>query len=67
MQGYNCSFKLVDHPEQMGIKQDLDLGLLLYDLDFEVNTSAPTPLFFHAKMEQGTIHIPSKRSEEILR
>lgn len=64
---YSCSFELVEHPKPMGIPQDQDLGIMLYDLDFENNPTNPTPLFFHARMKQGVIHVPNIKSKEILR
>ena len=45
---------------------DKDLGWMLYDLDFS-NPKKPVPLFFHAKLEQGILHIPDPRSEEVKR
>ncbi len=45
---------------------DKDLGWMLYDLDFS-NPKKPMPLFFHAKLKQGILHIPDPRSEEVKR
>ena len=45
---------------------DKDLGWMLYDLDFS-NPKNPVPLFFHARLEQGILHIPNPRSEEVKR
>lgn len=65
---FSCSFELIpDAPEGVGIDETLDLGIMLYDLDFASNASCPPPLFFRAKMEQGVIIVPPRDSEEILR
>lgn len=62
-----ADFKLVDNPEtepDQPIPEDRDLGFMLYDLDFS-NPKAPQPMFYHAKMTQGVIHIPAPNSEEV--
>lgn len=64
---YSCSFELIENPQPMGIHLSQDLGIMLYDLDFANNPTSPDPLFFHARMHQGVIHIPNINSEEILR
>ena len=64
-----ADFKLVDNPEtepDQPIPEDRDLGFMLYDLDFS-NPKAPQPMFYHAKMTQGVIHIPAPNSEEVKR
>ena len=44
-----------------------DLGIMLFDMDFEKSLQCPPPLFFHAQMEHGVIEVPQKSSKEILR
>lgn len=49
------------------IPEDRDLGIMLYDMDFEKNANNPDAMFYRAKMEQGVIVVPDKDSEEVLR
>ena len=66
----SASFKLVN-PEtdefNVPIKESRDLGIMLYDMDFETDTKNPPAMFYRAKMENGVIIVPPKDSEEILR
>lgn len=65
---FSCSFELIPNaPEGAGIDETLDLGIMLYDLDFASSSSCPPPLFFRAKMEQGVIIVPPIDSKEVLR
>lgn len=48
------------------LQEDRDFGLMLYDMDFSTPNDI-TPMFYHAKMQQGVIEVPNKDSEEILR
>lgn len=70
MRECSCSFKLVN-PEtdvlDAPINETRDLGIMLYDLDFEANLKNPPALFYRAKMENGVIIVPPKDSEEILK
>ena len=66
---FACDFRLVEPdaeraetPEEL--RGDRDLGWMLYDLDFSEITS-PQPRFFHARMSDGTVRIPSWESEEV--
>lgn len=66
----SCSFKLLnpdidvlDNP----INESRDLGIMLYDMDFEANIKNPPAMFYRARMENGVIIVPPKDSEEILR
>lgn len=65
-----ASFRLVN-PEQeelsAPISESRDLGLMLYDMDFEGNVEKPDAMFYHAVMENGVIHVPPRDSEEVLR
>lgn len=66
----SCSFKLVNpDTDQLDapIDESRDLGIMLYDMDFEQNLKNPPAMFYRAHMENGVIIVPSKDSEEILR
>lgn len=66
----SCSFRLVN-PEKdeldSPINENRDLGIMLYDMDFDADIKNPPALFYRAKMENGIIDVPQKDSEEILR
>ena len=66
----SASFKLVD-PEKDAldapVSESRDLGIMLYDMDFEANLKNPPAMFYRAKMENGVIIVPPKDSEEVLR
>ena len=49
------------------INEDRDLGIMLYDMDFEHNLQKPDAMFYRAKMEQGVIVVPDKDSEEVMK
>lgn len=65
-----ASFKLVN-PEtdtlDAPIAESRDLGIMLYDMDFESNPKNPPAMFYRAKMANGVIIVPPVNSEEILR
>ena len=66
----SCSFKLVNpETEELDapISESRDLGIMLYDMDFEANSKNPPVMFYHARMECGVIIVPPLNSEEILR
>jgi CRISPR-associated protein Cas5d len=52
-------------PMPEAIKENRDLGIMLYDIDYE--SDKQESLFFRAKMDEGIIIVPHKDSEEILR
>lgn len=66
----SCSFRLVN-PEKdeldSPINENRDLGIMLYDMDFNADIKNPPAMFYRAKMENGVIIVPQKDSEEILR
>ena len=66
----SASFRLVN-PEaehlDVPINESRDLGIMLYDMDFEADLKNPPAMFYRAKMENGVIIVPPKDSEEILR
>lgn len=55
-----------DNPEKP-IAEDRDLGIMLYDMDFDNNPQKPDAMFYRAKMEQGVIIVPDKNSKEVMR
>ena len=65
-----ASFKLVN-PEtdelQPAVSESRDLGIRLYDMDFESDLKNPPAMFYKANMEEGVIIVPSKDSAEVLR
>ena len=70
MREFSASFKLVNpDPGELAvpISESRDLGIMLYDMDFEGNPESPDAMFFRAKMENGVIIVPPRNSEEVLR
>ena len=66
----SASFRLVNPEEESlvaPISENRDLGIMLYDMDFESNLKNPPALFYRAKMENGVIIVPPKDSKEVLR
>lgn len=62
---FSCDFALVDAsggPEP--IPESSDLGFMLYDLDYSEPT-APRPLFFKAKIQNGVVDVPGRDSGEV--
>lgn len=49
------------------ISEDRDMGIMLYDMDFDKNLQKPDAIFYRAVMKQGVIVVPDKDSEEVLR
>lgn len=66
---FSANWRLVDANEQKtpAITETRDLGIMLYDMDFEQNPKKPNTMFYHTKMEQGVIIVPDKDSREVLR
>ena len=66
----SAAFRLVN-PEQeelsAPINENRDLGLMLYDMDFEGNHEKPDAMFYHAIMENGVIMVPPRDSKEVLK
>lgn len=61
-------WKLVDEDSlEPAFPEDRDLGIMLYDMDFESNSQKPNVMFYRAQMHQGVIIVPPKESEEVLR
>jgi len=67
---FSASFRLVN-PEQEAlvppIDESRDLGIMLYDMDFQGNPDKPEAMFFRVQMESGVIIVPPINSEEVLR
>ena len=65
-----ASFRLVN-PEteklDAPVSDSRDLGIMLYDMDFEKDLKNPPAMFYRARMENGVIIVPPANSEEILR
>lgn len=64
---FDCRFRLIEDPSQEGapIEETRDLGLMLYDLDFAGPQA--TPMFFRAALTRGSVHVPARDSELVLR
>lgn len=67
---FSASFRLVK-PEQekltSPIDENRDLGIMLYDMDFQGNPEKPDAMFYRARMENGVIIVPPINSKEVLR
>lgn len=66
---FSASFRLVKPEEELTapIDENRDLGIMLYDMDFEKDVNKPPVLFYRARMEKGVIIVPPKDSKEVLR
>lgn len=66
---FSANWEYVENVEgrKTPILEDRDLGIMLYDMDFDHNLQKPDAMFYRAKMEQGVIVVPDKDSEEVLR
>ena len=66
---FSASWKYIDTTENLTspLNEDRDLGIMLYDMDFDKNPKNPDAMFYRARMEQGVIVVPDKDSEEVLR
>ncbi len=66
---FSCNFKLIENgaaSQTPAISDSRELGYMLYDLDFS-DLNNIKPMFFKAKLEAGSVHIPHPESEEIRR
>lgn len=67
---FSASFRLVNPETEVldePIAENRDLGIMLYDMDFENDPKNPPAMFYRARMENGVIIVPPKGSEEILK
>jgi CRISPR-associated protein Cas5d len=67
---FSASFRLVN-PETESLTEPIsetrDLGIMLYDMDFEIDMKNPPAMFYRARMENGVIIVPPRDSKEVLR
>ncbi len=63
---FSCDFRFIDdlRNEPKPVDETIELGFMLYDLDFK-DSAKPTPGFFKAHMEKGMIQVPDWESEEV--
>lgn len=63
---FSCDFRLIEDGDTLvqPLLETRELGWMLYDMDFADATN-PMPRFFQAKMQDGVIHVPGWKSEEI--
>jgi CRISPR-associated protein Cas5d len=66
---FACDFRLVELGEEAAtipveLREERDLGWMLYDLDFR-DAASPQPRFFQAHMQDGVVNIPSWDSAEV--
>lgn len=64
---FAANFRLIENPENESrspIRETRELGFMLYDMDFS-NEKDPIPMFFKPVMNNGTIVVPTKNSEEV--
>ena len=65
-----ASWRLVDYENETlkpAIAENRDLGIMLYDMDFDSNPQKPDAMFYRAEMKQGIIIVPPKESKEVLK
>lgn len=49
------------------LNESRDLGIMLYDMDFEANPKSPEAMFYRPQMRNGVIIVPPKDSKEVLK
>lgn len=65
---FTCSFEYIkDAKYGHGGAGTMDLGYMLYDMDFKSNPINPPAMFYHARMVDGVIEVPSPDSDEVRR
>ena len=65
-----ASWRLVDIAHESltpALNESRDLGIMLYDMDFEANPRSPEAMFYRPQMHEGVIIVPPKDSEEVLK
>ncbi|MEN6299968.1 MAG: type I-C CRISPR-associated protein Cas5c [Anaerolineaceae bacterium] len=62
---FACDFRLIDPQTEPGklVDETRDLGYMLYDMNFEQDANNPTPLFFRAKIDKGSINTDRREVE----
>ena len=65
---FAANWRLIEDSETLvpPLSEDRDLGIMLYDMDFDKDLKKPDAMFYRAKMEQGVIVVPDKDSEEVM-
>lgn len=66
---FAANWKYIENTDNLAqpLHEDKDLGIMLYDMDFEKDPKNPDAMFYRARMEQGVIVVPDKDSEEVMR
>lgn len=65
---FTCSFRYIKDAEYgNGGAGTMDLGYMLFDMDFKSNPNDPSAMFYHARMVDGVIEVPSPDSDKIRR
>lgn len=65
---FPCQFELIENQgahTTLPIAQNLQLGWMLYDIDYTQKEAQP--LFFNATLKGGVLHVPPKNSSEVRR
>ncbi|OUO94102.1 type I-C CRISPR-associated protein Cas5c [Cloacibacillus sp. An23] len=63
---FSCHCKFVTEPYGAHSGETRELGLMLYDMDYSDEADIK-PMFFRARLENGTINVPAPESGEIFR
>ena len=61
---FSADFDVVSNTDEKPIGESVDLGWMLHDLDY-TDAKKPTPMFFHAEMNNGVIEVPARVEAEI--
>lgn len=63
---FSCAFRLIEslEGEPSPIPESMDLGFMLYDLDFS-NPSDPSPAFYRPQLVGGVIDVPPWESDTV--
>lgn len=66
---FAANWKYIEDTDNLDlpIAEDRDLGIMLYDMDFDNDPQKPDAMFYRAQMIQGVIVVPDKESEEVLK
>lgn len=66
---FSANWKYISETEGLEppLSEDRDLGIMLYDMDFDDNPKKPDAMFYRVKMKQGVIVVPDKDSEEVMK
>lgn len=66
---FAANWKYIEDTDNLDlpIAEDRDLGIMLYDMDFDNDPQKPDAMFYRAQMIQGVIVVPDKENEEVLK